>query len=353
MRKAIQFDDDGQDHRGASENVTYQSLVASHVSQDALDAVEWMEEAEEALLGAVILLSVCMHSMIASTLWQTRKSVQTIMYPQKPSRASRTLSTCTAVVSQTASTLPPHQPTSSLAIPSKPYPNTHLQLQASLERSPTKCAMKGKTHEQELTPFKPAQKRAVIFSQSIPDDMDDDASFPATPTKKRRIDSPAKVTARAGTATSPRKRTTRATDEDTAMAAFHAAITGQASHVSSPSRPPQPVPSLPRLLNTHTTPDDADLSTPRRPRTLRLSTSAMNVGSPTKSSVAATPTRSALQASASARPRRRYYPVFLDQQQWLARDQRVERIWADAATHCPKMVELYGHPLERYRPALA
>jgi len=141
----------------------------------------------------------------------------------------------------------------------------------------------------------------------------------------------------------------KARDEDAAMAVFHAAITGPASHAWSP----QPVPSLPRLLNTHTTPDDADPSTPRRPRTLRPSTSTMNVGSTAKSSVAVTPTRSALQAFASARPRRRYYLVFLDQQQWLIRDQRVERIWADAATHCSKMVELYGHPLERYRPVLA
>jgi len=90
----------------------------------------------------------------------------------------------------------------------------------------------------------------------------------------------------------------------------------------------------------------------RRPHTLHLSTSTMNVGCTAKSSVAVTPTRSALQASASARPRRRYYPVFLDQQQWLARDQRVERIWADAATHCSNMVELYVHPLERYQPML-
>jgi len=176
-------------------------------------------------------------------------------------------------------------------------------------------------------------------------------SFPATPTK---IDSPANVTGQAGVATSPRNRTTRATDEDTAMAAFHAAITGQASHVSSPARPAQPEPSLLRLLNTYTTtPDDADPSTPRRPRTLRPSTSTMNVDSPAKSSVVATPTRSALQVSASVRPWRRYYPVFLGQQQWLARDQRVEWIWTDAATHCSKMVELYGHTLERYRPVLA
>ena len=246
----------------------------------------------------------------------------------------------------------PHQSTGSSATPSKSYPNTRLQVQASLKKSPTKSAMKGKSREQELTPSKtPSQKRAVVFSRSIrsSDDMDDDVSFPATPTKKRRVDSSANVTSQAGIATTPRKRTTRATDEDTAIAAFHAAVTGRASNVSSPARP---VPPLPRLLGTRTTPGDADPSTPRRPRTLRPSTSATNIGSPTKSSVAGTPTRSALPASASARPRRRYYPVFLDQQQWLARDQRVERIWADAVTHCSQMVELYGHPLERYQPVL-
>ena len=146
--------------------------------------------------------------------------------------------------------------------------------------------MKGKAREQELAPSKtPSRKRAVVFSKSIRGcgDMDDDMSLPTTPTKQCRIDSPANVT---GRATSPRKRTTRATDEDTAMAAFHAAITGQISHGSSPARPAQPVPSLLRLLNTHTTtPDDANPSTPRRPHTLRPSRSSMNVGSPAKSSV--------------------------------------------------------------------
>jgi len=130
----------------------------------------------------------------------------------------------------------PRQSTSSSATPSESYPNTRLQLQASLKRSPTKSAMKGKAHEQELAPSKtPSQTRAVVFSQSIcgRSDVDDNVSFPVTPTKKRSIDSPANVTGRAGVATSPRKRTTRATDEDTAMVAFHAAITGQASHVST------------------------------------------------------------------------------------------------------------------------
>ena len=53
-----------------------------------------------------VLLSVCVHSMIASTPWQTRKSVQGTMYPCEPSRTFRTLSTCTVVILQTASNLP-------------------------------------------------------------------------------------------------------------------------------------------------------------------------------------------------------------------------------------------------------
>ena len=133
VRKAIQFDDDDQEQLDTSGIVSYQCLVASHVPQDALDALEWMEEAEEALPGAVILkdrhgttsvkcevfswvcdliqvcflafLSVCVHSMITSTPWQTRKSVQPTMYPYESPRASRILSTCTAVISQTASAL--------------------------------------------------------------------------------------------------------------------------------------------------------------------------------------------------------------------------------------------------------
>ena len=135
VRKAIQFDGDDQEQLDASGVVTYQSLVASHVSQDALDAVEWMEEAEEALPGAVmlkdrhgttsvkcavfswvcdliqvrfpVLLFVCVHSMIASTPWQTMKSVQPTVYPCELSRVSRILSICTAVISQTASDLAP------------------------------------------------------------------------------------------------------------------------------------------------------------------------------------------------------------------------------------------------------
>ena len=216
--------------------------------------------------------------------------------------------------------------------------------------------MKGKSHEQELTPSKtPSQKHAVVFSQSIhsSDDINDDVSFPAMPTKKRRVDSSANVTSQVGIATTPRKRTMRATDEDMAMAAFHTAVTGRASNISSPARPPQPVPPLPHLLNTRITPGDADPSTPRRSHTLHPSASITNVGSPAKSSVTVTPTCSALQASASAHPRQQYYPIFLDQEQWLARDQRVQRIWADAGTHCSQMIKLYSHPLERYRPVLA
>ncbi|KIM59826.1 hypothetical protein SCLCIDRAFT_125474 [Scleroderma citrinum Foug A] len=337
VRKAIQFDGDDQEQLDASGVVTYQSLVASHVPQDALDAVEWMEEAEEALPGAVMLKDRHGTTSVKCAVFSWVCDLIQVRFPHSvanneicaaynvPLRTLKSIANtldlhCGDIADRIRSGLP-HQSTGSSATPSKSYPNTRLQVQASLKKSPTKSAMKGKSREQELTPSKtPSQKRAVVFSRSIrsSDDMDDDVSFPATPTKKRRVDSSANVTSQAGIATTPRKRTTRATDEDTAIAAFHAAVTGRASNVSSPARP---VPPLPRLLGTRTTPGDADPSTPR--------------------------------PSASARPRRRYYPVFLDQQQWLARDQRVERIWADAVTHCSQMVELYGHPLERYRPVLA
>ena len=146
VRKAIQFDDDEQEQLDASGIMSYQSLVASHVPQDALDVVEWMEEAEEALPGAVmlkdrhgttsvkcavfswvcdliqvrfpVLLFVCVHSMITSTPWQTRKSVQTTMYPCKPSR-TRTFSTCTTAMLQTASAL--------ASLISRPAHQLHLQ----------------------------------------------------------------------------------------------------------------------------------------------------------------------------------------------------------------------------------
>ena len=219
--------------------------------------------------------------------------------------------------------------------------------------------MKGKTRGEELTPSQtPSQKRTVVFSQSVrdPDDIDDNVSFPATPTrKKRRTDASVNVTGQAGVDLFPTKRTTRATsrdNEDACVAAFHAAITGQTSQVSSQAKTPRPVPPLPHVLNTRATLGDAGPSTPRRPRTIRPSSSTVNIDSPTKSSVAVTPTHS-VRTSAPARLRRRYYPVFLDQQQWLARDQKVERIWADAAVHRSEMVNLYGHPLERYRSVLA
>ena len=54
VRKAIQLDDN-QNQQGVMGGVTYRSLVASYVSKDAQDAVEWMEEAEEALPGATLI----------------------------------------------------------------------------------------------------------------------------------------------------------------------------------------------------------------------------------------------------------------------------------------------------------
>ena len=115
--------------------------------------MEEAEEAEEVLPGAVmlkdrhgttlvkcvvfswvcdliqvrfpVLLSICVHSMIVSTLWQARIPVQTTMYLCKPSRILRTLSTCTVMILQTTSNLPSLDSRPAQWLPSKSYLNTH------------------------------------------------------------------------------------------------------------------------------------------------------------------------------------------------------------------------------------
>jgi hypothetical protein len=56
--------------------------------------------------------------------------------------------------------------------------------------------------------------------------------------------------------------------------------------------------------------------------------------SPSRSQGQSLPTRPAV--------RRRFRPVFLEQQQWCAQDPKVEQIWAVAKTLRDEMVELHG-----------
>ncbi|KAL4079788.1 hypothetical protein J3A83DRAFT_4212457, partial [Scleroderma citrinum] len=361
VRKAIQFDDDNQEQRNHSGNVPYQRLIASHALRNAQNAVEWMEEAEAALPRVDMMKDRYGEDAVRCGvfLWVCELMEYTVSIKAfciNYNVTSRTLKIitgtldryCGDVADRIRSALPQlhsSQLAATSATSSK-CPNTRTK--ASPQKSPIKSAMKGNAPAQESTPSRtPTRKRAVMFSQPTRDlDETDDASFPETPTKKRRIDTPASIVGRTGTSISPAKRM-RATargNEDAHVAAFHAAMTGQAPQTSSPAKPPRPVPLLDRVTGIQAFPRDAELSTPTRPRSLRSATSTTDIDSSAQSPAISTPTRSALPASAPKRPRRRYRPVFLDQQQWLAQDPRVERIWADAATHRSRMIELYGHP---------
>jgi hypothetical protein len=120
------------------------------------------------------------------------------------------------------------------------------------------------------------------------------------------------------------------------------------------------IPKLPRMKNGHvqvplgneSTSQEAGPSTPRRPRTramdLQAAVTPMQVDqqlSPSRSQAQSSPTRHA--------PRRRFRPIFLEQQQWCARDPKVERMWADAAMHRDKMIKIHGHPFGRYRQGVS
>lgn len=151
---------------------------------------------------------------------------------------------------------------------------------------------------------------------------DDGPSFAETPTKKRRVDSSSPTKPR--TSSSPAKRSSAVT-----TAAFHAALKGSPAKlpVWQESGLPSAGPSTPRrrhhvkVAEVITTPIQADSQL-----------------SPSCSQGQISPTRPAI--------RRRFRPVFLEQQQWCARDPKVERIWAAAETLRDKMVELHGHPFE-------
>jgi len=151
---------------------------------------------------------------------------------------------------------------------------------------------------------------------------DDDPSFAETPTKKRRVDSSSPT--KPGTGSSPAKRSSAV-----ATAAFRTALKG------SPAK-------LPVWQESGLS--SAGPSTPRRPHHVKV---AEITATPVQADSQLSPSRSQGQISPTRPPvRRRFRPVFLEQQQWCARDPKVERIWAAAETLRDKMVELHGHPFE-------
>lgn len=197
--------------------------------------------------------------------------------------------------------------------------------------SPSKSAMKGKASE--LSPSKIlAQKRGVFFEQSAPDenDEDDEMSFPQTPTKRRKVESPP-IQSTAHSSAAKRR----------GLSAFEAAISGRA------------LPSIDTIAGIHDDivediPSQPGPSTPRRTPS---STShyqsqkaardvAMDIDPPSQDDILPSP---------HFQPRR-FRPVFLDRKQWDSRDPRIRREWPAMKDHAKRMSELYGHPFAAQVP---
>ncbi|KAF8128158.1 hypothetical protein EV363DRAFT_434615 [Boletus edulis] len=289
------------EERNATADITYETLVDAYRVHLREHGVACMEDAEAALpqvdilkerYGANVVLCAIFYwvcQLMEEPSVQERSLCQTYSIQPKAFKAVVAIldKRCDVIADQIKS---------------------HLK---SPMKSPTKPrAMSNKSSKPATSPSK---KRANIS-----------ASFPETPTKKRRVDnaSPTKP----GTSISPAKRSSAA---DTA--AFHAALK------SSPIK-------LPIVQERESL--GAGPSTPRRPRHAKVAEAAVT---PVQADSQSSPSRSQGQVSPT-RPavRRRFRPVFLEQQQWCAMDPKVERMWAAAEALRDKMVELHGHPFEGF-----
>ncbi|KAI6145278.1 hypothetical protein BKA82DRAFT_7261 [Pisolithus tinctorius] len=369
VRTALQLDDDPHGQRASGEDVTYQGLIVSHRLYPPQEAVRWMEQAEGTLPQVEMMkkryglhMMTCaiffwVYNLMGNTMAEKTFCVDYELKPIKFKNILKGLDEhCGTVADVIRSALPKIQasrsttPASASSRLPQIAPFQLLGLSPQKSKSPTKSAMKGIERERELMVSRAtSQKRTVAFCQPLLD-REDHMGEPETPTKRRRIESPAKSCLRRGLTTSP------VADEDASLAAFQAALAGSTPAQSRPSSPRNlPVFPSPRARGTRT--DTAEQpSTPRRSH--RLQASHSDNASPTRSTtsavVAKTPFPSAHlpPAQPSTHPHKRFCPIFVDQQQWVAKDPKIARMWADAVAHRTRMVDLYGDPLENYRPTV-
>ncbi|KAI6157007.1 hypothetical protein BKA82DRAFT_142420 [Pisolithus tinctorius] len=341
VRTALQLDEDKDGQHGPGGDPTYQSLVACHGLYPPTEAVQWMEQAEDTLpqvemmkrryglhvmTGAIFFW---VYNLMGNTLAEKMFCVDYNFKPIKFKNILKGLDEhCGTVADLIRSALPKIQASQSTVPPTAssskfpsiaPFQLPSLSPQKS--KSPIKSAMKGKERERELMMSRAtSQKRTVVFSQSLLD-LDEHVDVPETLTKKCRIESPTKPSLRHGMTLSS------VPHEDASIAAFQTALAGPALARPQPSSPRDP-PAFPS------------------PRTHNASPTQ----SPTSAAMTSTPSTSTHLPPVQplTHPRKRFYPIFMDQQQWVAKDPKVERIWADAVAHWTHMIELYGHPLEHY-----
>ncbi|KIK41596.1 hypothetical protein CY34DRAFT_107261 [Suillus luteus UH-Slu-Lm8-n1] len=334
VRKAL-----GPMERQQTRGLNYRSLIGTYRVAPAEEALEWMREAESSIPKVDMLRARHRASAVTCAIFYWICQIMEVQGMQEKSLcanhgvalpAFKTIikaldKDCDAVAGRIKSQL---QEMSSSGAPSK----LRTRPSTSPQKSPSKSAMK--TKSQDVTPAKPITlKRAVAFSRSTTDDLDD-TLLPETPTKRRRIESPSKL----GASVSPTKRTISLQRATPSITAFEQAMRGDLTPRLQQQKPdfsiatynvshsPLPGPSTPRRTRNH-------------PSILAEESAEMEVDE---------------QRAEPAEPpvRKRFRPVFLDQQQWCSRDPKLAKIWDAAVEHRTRMMELYPHPFEQYRPVV-
>ncbi|KAF9221077.1 hypothetical protein BS17DRAFT_785878 [Gyrodon lividus] len=354
IRTALHTDD--EDH---ATDVTYDTLVSAHRIRPQEFAVAYMKDTETGLprvdilkdrhganvVSCAVFYWVC--QLMEEPTVQERSLCQTYGISLKAFRSVVTTidKQCDSIAEQIKSYLLQNRSSTRASSSTSTHPNHFpTPTPTSQQTSPTKSALKTRASTRDLTtPSKtPSNKRGVVFSRHTldHDDHDDSSPFPETPTKKkRRLDTSS--SAKPSASTPPAKRSHESTLA--ATAAFHAAMSGSTSKQPGDETGHTQVP-----VGDNSTSQDVGPSTPRRPRTRSAIFGA--VTTPMQVDQQPSPSRLQAQPSPARRaPRRRFRPVFLEQQQWCARDPKVERMWVDAEMHRDKMTELHGHPFERHR----
>ncbi|KAG1725064.1 uncharacterized protein EDB91DRAFT_1169380 [Suillus paluster] len=314
--------------------LNYRSLIGTYRVAPPDEALEWMREVESSVpkvdmlrtrhrastVTCAIFYWICQIMEVQGVQEKSLCQIHDVSLPAFKSVIKALDKDCDAVADRIKSQL---QETNS----SGPSSRLRTRPSTSPQKSPSKSAMKARP--QDVTPAKPlALKRMVVFSHDALDGSDD-ISLPETPTKRRRVE----LRSKPGASVSPTKRTATPQRTASSIAAFEQAIRGDSTPrheqqkpifsvaISSDAHSPLPGPSTPRRTRS-------------QPSRLAEDPAAMEVD----------------EQRAEPPVRKRFRPVFLDQQQWCSRDPKLAKIWDAAVEHRTRMMGLYAHPFDQYRP---
>ncbi|KAG2352594.1 hypothetical protein BDR07DRAFT_1615638 [Suillus spraguei] len=316
VRQAL--DSVGKQH---TRGLNYRSLIDTYRVVPAEEALEWMREAESSIPKVDMLRTRYKASTVTCAIFYWICQVIEVQGVQEKS------------LCQNYSVHLPGFKSVIKALDKNCAIETPNSLFYLAQKSPSKSAMKAKS--QDVTPAKPlALKRAVVaFSHSTIDDIDD-TLLPETPTKRRRVESPSKL----GASISPTKRTMAPQRTTHSITPFEQAIRGN----STPRHEQQQL-AFPIAISGGPHSPLPGPSTPRRTR---------NYPSRLVEESAAMEVNQQRLEPAELPVRKRFRPVFLDQQQWRSRDPKLAKIWDAAVEHRTQMMRLYAHPFEQYRPVV-